>query len=515
VETEQSSGSFAAQRFIFSLRSTGVVSAQFVMNEAAGENASLRTNDPMADIRRVAVKMAQYNKILASGIALTAGIHLTVFGYFLFRTAITAPFADMFDYIAAYLRFREGAVGLLDYLWQPHADVRLVWIRLLTMVDVEIFHTKGIPFIAVATGALLLTAVLVWYQVWRAQLRLRGPSVLGLLAPMLILSTANVIDCSIPINTTYPVAVFFIVLTLVLFAGADRFEPYVNYRRAAGVIAALGAGLTAGAGLLAWPILLWSCWQGRVGVRWMAIIIAAGASYMAFYLHNLPVHGLATASQMDIASYLGAQHLGKLADYFLAFLGLPFSYAPALGFVGRAIGAVLLLAGLFAVFWSALSPRASTPLDRIAIGMILLALGSAALATVGRADLLDEVKLPVHYAIFMTALHVGLFCLVLPRLSAYCGGVRGDVLQNAVGLIVAVLLLTQQIFVGRAAALIANARAMEADCFVQGVRGPQISEVITQNQEAAEQILLALRRNGLLDPSSARCTLQQNSPIRR
>jgi hypothetical protein len=184
---------------------------------------------------------------------------------------------------------------------------------------------------------------------------------------------------------------------------------------------------------------------------------------------------------------------------------LPFSREPALDLVGRMIGAVLLIAGSSAVVWSAFSPRARSPCDQIGVGLILLGLGAAALATVGRADLIEEVKLPVRYTIFVTALHVGLLFLVLPRLALRSAMPGRRLLVNAVGVGIAVLLLVQQIVVGRAAVQIAGTIAAEANCFVQGIRGAQTSPNVAPDPEAAQQVLAALRQNGLLAASSARC----------
>jgi hypothetical protein len=159
---------------------------------------------------------------IAAGIILIAAAHFILFKYFLFRTAITSPISDMFTYIADYLRFRAGQVGLLDYLWQPHGEHRLLWIRLLTWADVELLHTRGIAFRGCDGKPILATAILVWHVVQRAEPRLAAP--LTLLAPMLVLTSANAVDCSVPINTTYPITVFFAVLSLVLFTGAGEFE---------------------------------------------------------------------------------------------------------------------------------------------------------------------------------------------------------------------------------------------------------------------------------------------------
>jgi hypothetical protein len=463
------------------------------------------THIPLAATPAAAGTNGSLCKITAAGIALIAGMHFAAFGFFLFKTAITAPISDMFGYLADYLRFRGGQVALLEYLWQPHGEHRLLWTRLLTWLDVEIFHTRAIPFITAATGAILLTAGLVWYQLWRAQPRLGGSTPLGLLAPMVILSTANVVDCSVPINTTYPITVFFIVLALVLFAGAEKSDGHGNYRRTAAILAAFGAGLTTAAGMLVWPILLWTGWLGRAAGAWMAILAALGAGYTALYLTNLPVHGLAPASQMDVSSLLSAGHLGKLTDYFIAFLGLPFTREPDLGLFGRAVGLALLLLGLSTVLTSALGRRASTRLDRIGIGMILLALGSAALAAVGRSDLVDEVRVPIRYTLFATTLQVGLLFLLLPRLGRQLATPRARLVQNTAGLIIAAVLLIQQILVGRLAVQITTAISSEAECFAQGIRSGRVSDVITRDPESAQEVLMTLRQNGLLAPRSTRC----------
>src|SRR5436305_1225824 len=67
---------------------------------------------------------------LAAVIALLAAMHFALFGYFLLQTAIWSPISDMFSYIADYLRYRSRQMGLLDYLWFPHGEHRLLWIRL-------------------------------------------------------------------------------------------------------------------------------------------------------------------------------------------------------------------------------------------------------------------------------------------------------------------------------------------------------------------------------------------------
>jgi hypothetical protein len=467
------------------------------------QNIRLSARD-LSAVRSVAPLAGTVRHIIAVVIAFIAAAHFALFGYFLFRTAITSPISDMFAYIAAYLRFRAGEISLLDYLWQPHGEHHLVWIRLLTWADVEIFHTRGLPFMAAATTVVSAAALLVWQQLRRADSSLGIESCLGLLAPMLILSTANVTDCSVPINTTYPFTVFFAVLALVLFAGARGAAS--NALRIAALTAAFGASLGTAVGLLTWPILLWIAWRERLSGRWLAIIAGLGLFYCIFYARDVDFFGLAPALQGDAASFISFGHLAKLSDYFFAFLGLPLTRDPTFGLIGRAAGLVLFLAGAAAVLIATSSNRLRTSLDRIAVGMILLSFGSAVLASLGRGDLIDEVEVPVRYTMFTTPLQVALLCLVLPRVARDCVSSRARLLTSALGLALAVTLLTQQLFVGRAAAQIASAISVDADCFAEGGGiGAAVSPIVTRTPEKAQAVLSSLRQEGLLAPKSTHC----------
>ena len=333
----------------------------------------------------------------------------------------------MFAYIDVYLRFRAGEISLLDYLWRAHGEHHLVWIRLLTWADVELFRTRSIPFVIAATAAVITSAVLVWRQLRHAQPKLGAATSMGLLAPMLMLSTANVTDCSVPINTTYPFTVCFAVLALVLFAGAGAPGSGADLRRLGAVLAAFGASMGTAAGLLTWPILLWVAWRERLNWGWLATMAGLSVIYSPFYARDLFFLELQPALHKDAASFVDAAHLYSMSYYFFTFLGLPFTREPSLGLMGFVIGGTLFLAGSYAVVIATSTNRLTTQLDRIATGMILLAFGSAALAAVGRSDLSDGLKVPVRYTMFATMLQVGLLCLILPRAVQRFDSVQGRV----------------------------------------------------------------------------------------
>lgn len=452
-------------------------------------------------------------RILAFSIALIAAAHFALFVYFLTRTAIFSPISDMFAYIDVYLRFRAGEMSLLEYLWRAHGEHHLVWIRLLTWADVELFHVRSIPFMIAATVASVTSALLVWLQLRQAQPELGAATSLGLLAPMLMLSTANVTDCSVPINTTYPFTVFFAVLALVLFASPWASGSGADLRRFGAVLAAFGASIGTAAGLLTWPILLWVAWRERLNWRWLGTLAGLSVIYSLLYMRGLFLLGLQPALHKDAASFVSAMHLYSMSYYFFAFLGLPFTREPALETLGAAFGVTLFVAGLFAVLFATFSNRQTTRLDRIATGMIMFAFGSAALAAVGRSDLIDGLKVPVRYTIFATMLQVGLLCLVLPRAAQRFANARA--VLCAIGLMFAIVLLVMQVIIGRSAAQIAAVISRDADCYAQGRRPGSVSPVVTRYPEDAARVLAALRQQGLLASRSADCAeagYQPNDP---
>jgi len=440
-------------------------------------------------------------RLIGPSIALLAAAQFALFGYFFWQTAIFSPISDMFAYLSDYLQFRTGETSLFRYLWQAHDEHHLVWIRLLTWSDVEIFHTRGIPFMAAASAATVAIAFLIWRQLLRAEPRLGRPTFLGLLIPMIFLSAANATDCSVPINTTYPLTVFFVVLALTLFTGTTA-----HYRRVAAMFAAVGASMATAAGLLVWPILLWIAWHERLGKGWLATLAGFSSLYILFYAHGLDFIGMAPAVNRGAASFVRAAHLAKITHYFLAFLGLPFTREPRLELIGSLIGGILFLIGFSAVLIASFSDHLSTRLDRIAVGLILLALGAAALAAVGRSDLIDEVKIPVRYGMFVSGFQAGLLCLILPRALRQFEMSRARFFLCSMGLPLAAILVVIQVFLGHSATEIAAAISRDADCFAQQPQVRPVNNIVTKSPEDAERVVLALRQLGLLAPSFRNCT---------
>ena len=420
-------------------------------------------------------------RLLGLVVSAAAAIQAALFAAVLWRTMILRPFWDMFSWLGDALRMDGGP---LAYLWKPHNEHHMLLVRLLAAVDVQT-GVRGVPFVVAGTVAVLASAWMVLGQLRRTA----GPVLVPVawLGPMLLLTAPASVDCSIPINTVYPLALVWIVAALVLFDGEAGRTPATPARRCAALAAAALAGLANAVGMVAWPALLWSARQGGASRRWLAGIGAAGVAYAALYLAGLPQGGAGTAGPLP-----APLRLLKMLDYLLATLGLPLSRAPGLGAASRALGAVLLIVGAVTLLRDTFTARPKTRLHRFGTGLVMVALATALLAAIGRVDLEPEVKVPVRYAVLIAPLHVGLLALAL-EWGASRPRRQGGFLAAAAGLAAALLVL--QVFGGRSAVLAADVIAATLDRYDAGVREPGMERVVFPDLAEADRITAALRQH--------------------
>ena len=328
---------------------------------------------------------------------------------------------------------------------------------------------------------------------------------------MIVLSAANATDCSLPINTTYTFTVFFALLSLVLFIGTEKPDIKPGGWRICGIVAALASSFGTVAGLLMWPILLWVAGRERLGWAWKGTLAGLGVAYCLLYLQGLRYLELGPINSAGVVQFFSVPHLQKLTDYFFVFLGLPFTRDPRLETFGRFFGIILFMAGTSAAIIATFSNHLNTRLGRIAVGIILFAIGAAVLATVGRGDMIEEVKVPVRYTMFSTMLQAGLLCIILPW-TARIAEARTEWLIRAICLSFAIVLLILQVFIGRAAIAIADTISHDADCFAEGTQYGPVSQVVTRWPDDANRVLADLRQRGLWAPRTNNCTAQGQPP---
>ncbi len=437
------------------------------------------------------------DRAFLAALAVIGAVYLILFGYYFSATMIRRPFLDMFHYIMDYLDYARTG-GFLHYLWSQytHSEHRQIWMRLLTAIDVGVFHGVAYPFLIASTACVVAMPLLFGREIARAGL----PAQLSITAiwsvVLLVLTTANVIDCSIPIEGIYPQTVLFVVLSLILFDGIGEGSRAPTLRRLGAMAAAIGAGFATGLGLIIWPILVWAAWRGRLGWRWIVAVALVGSIFIALYSHGLLLFHLNAALEGERQFYAPA-HLLQVGDAFLTFLGLPWTRAAALGVVGRVLGAGLLSVGLFTIVWRGLVKPRLGRLERIAVGLIMFSLAIAAFAAVGRTGSEWKGIWPVRYTLLLVPLHVGLFCVALPWLKDRWASLDGRRAMQMVALAFGALMLFQQIAAGQAGASMSRALNVAIAQFMAGKRDPTMTRVVWGDLTYTQHVVDEMRRRQL------------------
>jgi len=436
----------------------------------------------VTDLQKFLPRAAKLESFLSATIVAAAIAQFVLFAVFLDRTMILRPFTDMIDWIDAYFQARQHG-HVLGYLWAPHNEHHLVFIRALTALDVAAFKASGISFVVIATIATIVTAFIICVE-FRSDKQLTGSlSALAWLSPMLYLTTAVAVDCSAPTNSVYPISLLFLVLTLVLFISGSEFAPHAGAKQTVALVTGMLASLGNALGLLVWPALLWLAWRSGASKRWLIGIGAIGIGYGLFYVWTL--HG--QTSTINLA------HLPKMADYLFAYLGLPFSRVSEVGLAARVLGAALLVVAVIAILWDTILRRPATRLHLIGIGLIIVALGAAFLAAIGRVDIEQEVQVPYRYGIFVALLHIGLLALALPFFARLAITRRRRITLLGAGTAFAGMLVVLQIVSGRHVTIVANsidnavARYEETRVLEPGM------ERLFSNLPQADRVLTELR----------------------
>lgn len=422
-------------------------------------------------------------------------LYVCVFFYFLYATMIRVPFSDMFSYINDYFAYRQNG-DLLHYLWMPHTQHRLVWTRLAIALDINTLRGVGYPIIIVSTSCLISVPLLIHREMTRGGMLPEVAYVGSLLTVLLVLTTANVVVCSIALEEIYPETLAFAVLAIVLFDGDLEADKLSNYRRAAALLAAIGSAFGSATGLVVWPILVWTSWRGRADRRWTLATLGVGTAFVALYAHDLPVPQSTSEALVGAGQFYDPAHLLKIGEYLLTYLGLPWTRAANLILVGRLIGAALLTVGFAVIVQRGILRPPADRLERIAVGLIMFSLATAALASVGRVDERADVAVPVRYSVYLVPLHIGLLFLVMPWLN-----LRWQVLsqrrlsQLAIALMVS-FLFVQQLAAGRAAVAITRSITAAMSRFYAGERDVEMMQYVG-NLDGAEHAVELMRREAI------------------
>ena len=417
-----------------------------------------------------------------------AALDVALFAYYVWATFIGQPYWDMFSIVQRYLQYRADG-NVWSYLWEPHVQHRMVWMRLLTGLDASLLAGRGYPFAIFAVACQGLTAWLLARAVRRC---IPGsPGVwLSWVTVMLVLTAVAAVDCALPINGIYPQALMFSVLALVLAdGGSGDGTPWRVYApRAGALLAAMAAAFGNAAALALWPILLWVWWRSQAGRWWLGVTTLVGAAFVGAYAQGLP-----GAPQVGPVS--GLALVARAGAYLVSYLGLPLTRAGSVAVIGQVVGVALLVAGAAVLTVRGLVFPAAGRNERFAVSLIAFSMATAVLAAVGRVDVDVDVRVPVRYAVFMAPMHIGLLMLLWPRIAA-----RGDRHRRGlqgVAVAMALVLLAQQVVAGQAAVATTAAIRQTLARFSAGEVTPDMTTVVYVDLAQARRDQNAIHAAGL------------------
>ena len=437
---------------------------------------------------------------LVVGVQAVTVLYVGLFFWYLNATIVQPPFADMYSVVQHYLSYRVDG-GWWEYLWAAHNEHRPVFLRILTAFDIEVFSGVSYPFVITAAIAHICTAWLLWREC-RAGVAGTLGLVLGCLVLMLVLTSVAAVVIAIPIMNNLIHGLAFTVLAIVVFEHVEAGETGSGFaafgRRATALLIACLVPFADAVGWAVWPILFWIAWRAGAERKWLWTIVGVGAALLIVYARGLSLTLSVVSGGTDQEIAL-ADELATRANYLFAYMGLPWTRAPALFVSARLVGALLFVTAAGVVFWRGFYRAPRGRLERIAISLMMFSLASGLLAAIGRAHMpaIDGVLVPVRYSVLLIPLHVGLLLVASPVLERLWAS-RARLF--AVSLCVAgacAVSLVQQVVAGSAA--VSNAERIRAtiERFQAGQSDAGMATVIGDDLEKARRELATMRRAGV------------------
>jgi hypothetical protein len=422
-------------------------------------------------------------------LAAILGVHVGIFLYVAAQGFVRQPYSDMFDFLRAEFDFERGG-DLIGYLASPHNHQHLVWVRLLTALDVQVFHGSALIFLIASSVSILIAAAVLAAGIWRGTPTRVVGAIGGLLAATLIVSAVNATDCTQPINSVYAIAFGFAVLAISLFerAGQDQPGRTVLFATLA-LTAAIGAVAGSAAGVAVFPVLIVSAARHPGARNLVAPTLLIGALASAIVLAAL----FSDAPGQSSSSAPG--HAWKMIQYFVVYAGMPWSAVRLFSHFRLAVGLATIVIGAVVLWRGSRRGGAAGRLERVGLDLILFALITAAMAALGRVDENAAVVVPVRYAVFMSAFQVGVICVLAPALAERWARLKSY--AGLAALAVGVALLAQQAAAGSSLLRTSHYIRSEIAAFQAGARRPEMRQLIHPDFNVAAQVQAECRRRGL------------------
>jgi hypothetical protein len=424
-----------------------------------------------------------YVVVLASLI----GLYVALFAYYVGAAAIRVPVYDMIAWVMHYARYWQAGAWW-SYFWLPHNEHRLVWSRLLVLLDIEWFRGSTLPFLLFNVACFGSTLGGIAWEIRACGLPRWLKTTLIAQVVLLLAASYIGVDCSVPILGVYLHMTGFLVLSLVLLDAAGERGRVTTARRVAAIVAAILAAFGTAGGLAAALVLLWAAWRGGLNWRWLVAIGLVAVGLIAAYLPGIPLRQESNA--------IGSSNLAQIVDYLIRFLGLPWSHAPSLVWFGRIVGVAVLGLAVSTILRQGVLTSPATRLERLGVGLLLFALAIAGIVTLGRINIAPEREMPIRYGIFPALAEVGLLLAYSSQMARFAARGGKRLLQwGTVG--IAAVLLVQQVAAGQAAVAVSAQYNDSYRRFAAGQWTPEMEHYVYPDRAEAERARALMQAQGI------------------
>jgi len=313
------------------------------------------------------------------------------------------PYGDYWDFLGHLSRYLAGEMQPSE-LWDQHNEHRILFPRLVFLADAQWFGLTSVFTIAVTCLLQVLHAVLVVVLVLRV-VPDRGAARVVVAATV----AACMLHGSQLINLAWSFQVQFVMVYLAITVALHELSRHD--RGALHIVAAIAAGCIATGsmanGVLVWP-LLWSlAVQRRVPLRWILILVAAGAAMLFAYLH-----GYENPSRHS-PLLQGVTHPLATLQYLCAFLGNPLWPERAVPAVTA--GAITLALATWTAVRLLLRWSRLTPAEAVLLHVIFLVVGTGVMIAAGRINFPLDAMLNSRYCTPALLLWSVLLATALPQ----------------------------------------------------------------------------------------------------
>lgn len=315
---------------------------------------------------------------------------------------------DEWSMIPIYGRMIDGNLNFAD-LFAQHNEHRIFFPRMVMLLVERLTSFNTVAEMYLSWALITATVAIIFYMFWRANGGTTDFKTLAYFLPISLLMFSFRQEEAILWGFACSIyfAILGVVAALFLLDRAISNERFFPFSILCGILASYSF-LT---GLIVWPAgviqIVLAIGDRAKRARRFVMWSLSGLIVTALYLHNYHFPGQAATSHNPF----------RIAEYFLAVLGAPFTFEPA--YLAASIGAVLALIALLVIYQAREAKMLRA--NAVWISLIFFVAMSALAATLGRSDLGVSQALSSRYTPITILGIIGLYSFAISASRYYKG----------------------------------------------------------------------------------------------